>query len=64
MLVLVRRVEQKLIVGDDVTITILGMNDSGSQVKVGIDAPDHINIVRTELLKSGNTVHNPTDDNY
>lgn len=48
MLVLSRRTAESLLIGDDICITILRC-DNG-QVRIGIDAPKHINIVRTELL--------------
>lgn len=49
MLVLIRRMDQKLVIGEDeIVITVLGVN--GKQVRIGIDAPTHVNIARTELL--------------
>ena len=49
MLVLTRKAGEKLMIGDDVVITILNVN--GGQVSIGIDAPREINIVRSELLE-------------
>jgi len=49
MLVLTRNVGQSILIGDDVVITVLALN--GGQVRVGIDAPREINIVREELLE-------------
>ena len=51
MLVLMRGIDKRLIIDDEIVITVLAINDTGSQVKIGIDAPEHINIVRSELLK-------------
>lgn len=48
MLVLTRKVEQKIRIGKDIVITILRVQ--GEQVSVGIDAPKHLQIVREELL--------------
>lgn len=50
MLVLMKGIDNRLIIGDEIAITVLDINDTGSQVKIGIDAPEHINIVRSELL--------------
>lgn len=52
MLILTRRINESILIGDDTRITILGTN--GGQVKIGIDAPRDINIVREELLSKGN----------
>ena len=37
MLILTRRVGESLMIGDDVTITVLGVK--GNQVRIGVDAP-------------------------
>ena len=47
MLILVRRVEEGLWVGDDVLITIL--KSQQGRVKLGISAPEHVKVVRAEL---------------
>ena len=47
MLVLSRRLGEKLIIGDDVKITVLGI--SGNQVRLGIDAPREIPVHREEI---------------
>lgn len=47
MLVLSRRNGQQIQVGDDVTITIVEV--CGQTVRIGIEAPRQVNIVRTEL---------------
>jgi carbon storage regulator len=49
MLVLSRRVQEKIKIADDITITILEV--SGSQVRVGIDAPRDIPVNREEIYK-------------
>lgn len=48
MLVLSRRVGESVVVGDDVTITILEVR--GDVVRVGIDAPRSVSVHRAELL--------------
>ena len=50
MLILSRRPGEAVMIGDDVTIVILGFK--GSQVRVGISAPRRINICREEILPS------------
>jgi carbon storage regulator len=47
MLILTRKAGESIKIGDDVTIEVLSM--SGSNVKIGIDAPKSINILRKEL---------------
>jgi len=47
MLVLSRRLGEKLILGDEIEFQILGI--SGNQVRIGINAPMSINIVREEI---------------
>ncbi|HEY0290237.1 MAG TPA: carbon storage regulator CsrA [Pseudomonas sp.] len=49
MLVLTRQVGESFSIGDDITIQILGI--TGNQVRLGIDAPVHIKIHRTEVFK-------------
>ncbi len=47
MLVLTRRVGEKLIIGENVTVTILGVK--GNQIRIGIDAPRDISVNREEI---------------
>ena len=47
MLILTRRVNQKLMVGDDVTVTVLSI--SGNQVRIGVAAPRHVPVHREEI---------------
>ena len=49
MLILTRRIGETVMVGDDVTITILGIK--GSQVRVGINAPKHVAVHREEIYE-------------
>lgn len=48
MLILSRREGEAVMIGNDVTIVILGIK--GRQVRVGISAPKSINIYREEIL--------------
>ena len=47
MLVLTRRVGEKIRINDDIVITLLGVR--GNQYKVGIDAPTGVTIHRQEI---------------
>lgn len=47
MLVLTRKLQQQIQIGDHVTITILQVK--GGQVRIGIEAPKNVRIVRSEL---------------
>lgn len=49
MLVLSRRVGESVVIGDDVTITVLEVR--GDVVRVGIDAPRSVQVHRAELLE-------------
>ncbi len=48
MLILTRRVGESLMIGDDVTITVLGVK--GNQVRVGVNAPKDVAVHREEIL--------------
>ena len=48
MLILTRRVGESLMIGDDVTITVLGVK--GNQVRVGVKAPKEVAVHREEIL--------------
>ena len=47
MLILTRRVGETLMVGDDVTVTVLGVK--GNQVRIGVNAPKDVSVHREEI---------------
>lgn len=47
MLILTRRVGETLMVGDDVTVTVLGVK--GNQVRIGVNAPKEVSVHREEI---------------
>lgn len=47
MLILTRRVGETVMIGTDVTVTILGFK--GSQVRIGINAPLNVEVDREEI---------------
>ena len=47
MLILTRRVGETLMVGDDVTVTVLGVK--GNQVRLGVNAPKEVAVHREEI---------------
>jgi len=48
MLVLTRKLMEKLFIGDDICVTVVRLE--GGQVRLGIDAPREVSVVRAELV--------------
>ena len=49
MLILTRRVGETLVVGDDITVTVLGVK--GNQVRLGVNAPKDVTVHREEIYQ-------------
>lgn len=49
MLVLTRKLNQKIIIGNDVRITVVGIR--GNHVRLGIEAPPEVSVLRDELIR-------------
>ena len=47
MLILTRRVGETLMIGDEVTVTVLGVK--GNQVRIGVNAPRKVAVHREEI---------------
>ena len=66
MLILTRSAGETLMIGDDVSITVLGVK--GNQVRIGVNAPKHVSVHREEIYqriqreKSGQPADAAADD--
>lgn len=48
MLILTRRENEALVIGEDIVVTVMGIK--GNQVRIGIDAPKDVLVLREELV--------------
>ena len=67
MLILTRRVGESVVIGEDVTVTVLGVK--GNQVRIGINAPKTVAVHREEIFEriksgrgAGDGAGTPADD--
>ncbi|MFZ7186837.1 carbon storage regulator CsrA [Avibacterium avium] len=49
MLILTRKVGESLLIGDEISITILSVR--GNQIKVGVNAPKEVSVYREEIYQ-------------
>ena len=48
MLILSRKIDEKIKIGDDITITLIDVH--GDQVKIGVEAPKNVKVFRQEVF--------------
>lgn len=57
MLILTRLIGEKIVIGDDITITLVDIR--GNRVRLGIESPDDVSVHRSEVYDA---IHGDTDD--
>lgn len=50
MLILSRKIDQKIRIGDDIVITLIDVK--GDQVKIGVEAPNNVKVYRQEVFEA------------
>ena len=61
MLILTRRIGESLRIGDEVSVTVLGIK--GSQVRIGVNAPKSVSVHREEVYDRINDENSKNSDN-
>ena len=65
MLILTRKVSERIVINDTITITILGVK--GMQVRIGIDAPKEVQVHREEIynkIQAGKPAPDKGDEDH
>ncbi len=62
MLILTRRVGETLMIGDQVTVTVLGVK--GNQVRLGVNAPKEVAVHREEIYRRIQTEKSGDGNDY
>ena len=62
MLILTRHAGETVMIGSDITITVLGVK--GNQVRIGINAPKDIAVHREEIYERIQQENNTEDNNH
>ncbi len=60
MLILTRRVGETLMIGNDISVTVLGVK--GNQVRIGVDAPREVAVHREEIFERINSEQGQSPD--
>lgn len=60
MLILSRKTDQQIKIGDDITITIIEVR--GEQVKIGVEAPKSVKVFRQEVFSAIKSENNAASD--
>ena len=60
MLILTRRVGETLMIGNDISVTVLGVK--GNQVRIGVDAPKEVAVHRKEIFERINSEQSDSPD--
>ncbi|PVX38819.1 carbon storage regulator CsrA [Pasteurella langaaensis DSM 22999] len=61
MLILTRKVGESLLIGDDISITVLSVR--GNQVKIGVNAPKDVSVHREEIYQRIKELEEGKNDN-
>ena len=61
MLILTRMVGEKIKIGDEISLTVLGVQ--GNQVRIGIEAPREVSVHREEIYNRIEAEKDPSDKN-